>query len=68
MPSGRRRKTRPVAANDPQEAGRRLRDLILSDLMTRRLWGVPEPVTPEELRAHANRSVDIILMTFGERC
>ena len=51
--------------NDPREVGQRLKDLVLSDVYTRRLWGVLGPLTPEELRAHVTRSVDIFLMAFG---
>ena len=51
--------------NDPREVGQRLKDLILSDVYTRRLWGVLEPLSPAELRAHVTRSVDIFLMAFG---
>ena len=51
--------------NDPREVGQRLKDLILSDVYTRRLWGVLGPLTPEALRAHVTRSVDIFLMAFG---
>ena len=51
--------------NDPEEVGRRLKDLVMSDVYTRRLWGVLEPQTPEALRAHVTRSVDIFLKAFG---
>jgi TetR/AcrR family transcriptional regulator, mexJK operon transcriptional repressor len=51
--------------NDPREVGQRLKDLVLSDVYTRRLWGVLGPLTPDELRAHVTRSVDIFLMAFG---
>jgi|SRR6185312_10513292 len=53
--------------NDPQEVGTRLKDLVLSDVYTRRLWGVLGPLSPDELRAHVTRSVDIFLLAFGER-
>ena len=51
--------------NDPREVGQRLKDLVLSDVYTRRLWGVLGPLTEAELRAHVTRSVDIFLMAFG---
>jgi AcrR family transcriptional regulator len=51
--------------NDPREVGQRLKDLVLSDVYTRRLWGVLEPLSPAELRTHVTRSVDIFLMAFG---
>ena len=51
--------------NDPKEVGQRLKDLVLSDVYTRRLWGVLGPLPPDELRAHVTRSVDIFLMAFG---
>ena len=56
-----------LPANDPREVGQRLKDLVLSDIYTRRLWGVLGPQAPEEVRAHVTRSVDIFLMAFGER-
>jgi AcrR family transcriptional regulator len=52
--------------NDPEEVGQRLSDLVRSDIHMRRLWGVLEPLTAAELRAHVSRSVDIFLMAFGE--
>ncbi|HEX3407891.1 MAG TPA: TetR/AcrR family transcriptional regulator, partial [Caulobacteraceae bacterium] len=51
--------------NDPREVGQRLKDLVLSDVYTRRLWGVLGPQSPQALRAHVTRSVDIFLMAFG---
>ena len=36
--------------NDPREVGQRLKDLVLSDVYTRRLWGVLGPLTEAELR------------------
>jgi hypothetical protein len=46
-------------------AGRRFKDLILSDLHSRRLWGVLTELTPEQLHAHVQESVDIFLAAFG---
>jgi len=50
---------------DAAMAARRFKDLILSDLHSRRLWGVLEPIGREELRAHVEESVDIFLTAFG---
>ncbi|MGH6958533.1 MAG: TetR/AcrR family transcriptional regulator [Caulobacteraceae bacterium] len=54
-----------VPRDDPRMVGQRLKDLVMSDVYLRRLWGVlPEP-TAAELRAHVTRSVDIFLRAFG---
>ncbi len=63
--------TRVIAAgrlppNDPKEVGQRLKDLVLSDIYMRRLWGVLAAPTQNELTAHVTRSVDIFLAAFGE--
>jgi AcrR family transcriptional regulator len=50
---------------DPIEAARRLRDLVMSDVYNRRLWGVIDEPTPEQIRAHVTRSVEIFLAAFG---
>jgi TetR/AcrR family transcriptional repressor of mexJK operon len=54
-----------VPVGDPTIAGQRLKDLVLSDVYLRMLWGVLEPLSPAELRAHVARSVDIFLRAFG---
>lgn len=55
-----------VRRDDPYMVGRRLKDLVLSDLYMRRLWGVLDDPTPAELRAHVAQSVDIFLRAFGD--
>ncbi|HEY5071055.1 MAG TPA: TetR/AcrR family transcriptional regulator [Caulobacteraceae bacterium] len=50
---------------DPLIAGRWFRDLVLSDIYTRRLWGVREDLTPAKIRAHCTEAVDIFLAAFG---
>lgn len=52
-------------AGDPMIAGQRLKDLVLSDVYLRMLWGVLEPLGPVELSAHVARSVDIFLRAFA---
>jgi AcrR family transcriptional regulator len=52
---------------DPTVAGQRLKDLVMSDVYLRMLWGVLEPPSPEALREHVARSVDIFLRAFGAR-
>jgi AcrR family transcriptional regulator len=50
---------------DPRVAGQRLKDLVLSDVYMRRLWGVLGDMSPVALRAHVADSVDIFLRGFG---
>lgn len=54
-----------VPAGDPTIAGQRLKDLVLSDVYLRMLWGVLKPLGPAELEAHVARSVDIFLRAFA---
>jgi TetR/AcrR family transcriptional repressor of mexJK operon len=51
--------------NDPKMVGQRLKDLVMSDLYLRRLWGVTSEIVPARLHAHVARSVDIFLKAFG---
>jgi TetR/AcrR family transcriptional repressor of mexJK operon len=57
--------TGQLRPRDPAMLARRFKDLILSDIHSRRLWGVLTEMTPEELRAHVTESVDIFLAAFG---
>jgi AcrR family transcriptional regulator len=50
--------------NDPREVGQRLKDLVLSDIYMRRLWGVLD-LGPVELRAHVTESVEVFLAAFA---
>jgi TetR/AcrR family transcriptional repressor of mexJK operon len=50
---------------DPAMAARRFKDLILSDIYSRRLWGVIGDLTADAMRAHVAESVDIFLAAFG---
>jgi AcrR family transcriptional regulator len=50
---------------DPRVAGQRLKDLVLSDVYMRWLWGVLGDMSPKALRAHVAESVDIFLRAFG---
>ncbi|HEY3799663.1 MAG TPA: TetR/AcrR family transcriptional regulator [Caulobacteraceae bacterium] len=52
-------------AGDPQAVGQRLKDLVLSDLYLRRMWGVLDGLTDAELRAHVADSVDVFLMVYA---
>jgi TetR/AcrR family transcriptional repressor of mexJK operon len=54
-----------IPPSDPTVAGQRLKDLVLSDVYLRTMWGVLEPLSPEALREHVVRSVDIFLRAFG---
>jgi TetR/AcrR family transcriptional repressor of mexJK operon len=55
-----------VRPADPKMMGQRLKDLVLSDVYLRRLWGVLDPLGAEALRAHVAESVDIFLRAFGK--
>ena len=55
-----------VRAADPKMMGQRLKDLVLSDVYLRRLWGVLDPLSAKALRAHVAESVDIFLRAFGK--
>ncbi|HXQ11707.1 MAG TPA: TetR/AcrR family transcriptional regulator [Caulobacteraceae bacterium] len=55
-----------VRPADPKMMGQRLKDLVLSDVYLRRLWGVLAPLSAKALRAHVAESVDIFLRAFGE--
>jgi len=50
---------------DPRMVGQRLKDLVMSDIYNRRLWGVLEGFGAAALRAHVEESVDVFLMAFG---
>ena len=52
--------------DDPRMVGQRLKDLVMSDLYLRRLWGVVDDVSPKALHAHVAQSVDIFLRAFGD--
>jgi AcrR family transcriptional regulator len=54
-----------VRAGDPKMMGQRLKDLVLSDVYLRRLWGVLDPPATPALRAHVAQSVDIFLRAFA---
>jgi AcrR family transcriptional regulator len=50
---------------EPLVAARRFKDLVLSDVYSRRLWGVIDDLTPEQLHEHIAESVDIFLAAFA---
>jgi TetR/AcrR family transcriptional repressor of mexJK operon len=54
-----------VPPGDPMEVGQRLKDLVMSDVYLRMMWGVLPTPRPEELREHVAHSVDIFLRAFG---
>ncbi|HLI66862.1 MAG TPA: TetR/AcrR family transcriptional regulator [Caulobacteraceae bacterium] len=54
-----------VRQGDPFVMGQRLKDLVLSDVYLRRLWGVLPSISAAQLRAHVEQSVDIFLRAFG---
>jgi len=50
---------------DPAEAARWFKDLLLAGIYNLRLWGVIEDPTPEQIRAHVEKSVGVFLKAFG---
>jgi AcrR family transcriptional regulator len=50
---------------DPVEAGRWFKALTLNDIYSRRLWGVIDELTPEQIRTHVGEAADIFLAAFG---
>ena len=54
-----------VRSDDPKVVGQRLKDLVMSDLYLRRLWGLIDAIGPRELRDHVGRSVDIFLRAYA---
>ncbi len=53
--------------DDPHMVGQRFKDLVMSDVYLRRLWGVPGELDADEQRAHVVQSVDIFLRAFAPR-
>ncbi|MEJ0064111.1 MAG: TetR/AcrR family transcriptional regulator [Caulobacteraceae bacterium] len=53
--------------DDPMMVGQRLKDLVMSDVYFRQLWGVAENFTSAALREHVARSVDVFLRAFGPK-
>jgi AcrR family transcriptional regulator len=53
-----------IPRGDPRMMGQRLKDLVMSDIYLRRIWGVHQRMTDAELRDHVARSVDIFLRAF----
>ena len=50
---------------DPMEIGHWYKDILLGDVYNRTLWGVLGELTPEDLRRHVGRAVDVFLRAFG---
>jgi TetR/AcrR family transcriptional regulator, mexJK operon transcriptional repressor len=54
-----------IPRGDARLLGRRLKDLVMSDVYLRHLWGVPHGMSSVELRDHVAQSVDLFLKAFG---
>jgi AcrR family transcriptional regulator len=50
---------------NPEILARRFKDLVLSDIQSRRLWGVIDEQTPEQIRDHITESINVFLAAFG---
>ena len=54
-----------IRRDDPRMVGQRLKDLVMSDVYMRCLWGLDGGMSRAALRAHVEQSVDIFLRAFG---
>ena len=54
-----------LKAGDPLEVGHWFKDILLGDVYNRTLWGVLGPMSPEDMRRHVGRAVDVFLRAFG---
>jgi TetR/AcrR family transcriptional regulator, mexJK operon transcriptional repressor len=54
-----------LPADDPMMVGQRLKDLVMSDVYLRTLWGVADDVSGHAIREHVARSVDVFLRAFS---
>ena len=54
-----------LPAADPMLVGQRLKDLVMSDVYLRQLWGVADGFSPEAIRDHVAKSVDVFARAFG---
>jgi TetR/AcrR family transcriptional repressor of mexJK operon len=50
---------------DPVEAARWFKELLLAGIYNLRLWGIITDPTPEEIRAHVEKSVAVFLKVVG---
>ena len=53
-----------VPHGEARMLGQRLKDLVMSDIYLRRIWGAPQKMTSAQLHDHVVRSVDIFLKAF----
>jgi TetR/AcrR family transcriptional repressor of mexJK operon len=53
-----------VPRGDAHMLGQRLKDLVMSDIYMRHIWGVPRQMNAQQLRDHVAQSVDIFLKAF----
>jgi TetR/AcrR family transcriptional repressor of mexJK operon len=49
----------------PMGAARRFKDLCLSDVYSRRLWGVIGPLSPEQVTVTVSEGIDIFLAAYA---
>lgn len=54
-----------IPQGDARLLGQRLKDLVMSDVYLRHIWGVPREMNNTELRDHVAQSVDLFLKAFG---
>lgn len=54
-----------VPPGDPWLMGQRLKDLVMSDIYLRQMWGMPKALSKAQLHDHVVQSVDIFMRAFG---
>ena len=54
-----------VPPGDPWVMGQRLKDLVMSDIYLRQMWGMPKAMNKTQLHDHVAQSVDIFMRAFG---
>jgi len=53
-----------VRPGDAARTGQQFKDLLVSDVLLRRQWGVMDPLRADQVRAHAEDAVDVFLRAF----
>jgi AcrR family transcriptional regulator len=54
-----------VPPGDPWMLGQRLKDLVMSDVYLKRMWGMPRAMNAAQQREHVAESVDLFMRAFG---
>ena len=54
-----------MRAGDPVAIGKRFKQLVIADMQDRRLWGVLDEPSPDEIRAKVTEGVDIFMAAYA---